>query len=101
MYFVSFNLILCVVALKAHLFVKQDCSLCFSLQVQDLVFNLHMILSDTVKMKEHQEDPEMLVDLMYRYRPRATGKLFYLLFFRFLAAFFIPVCVQTAVLPCC
>lgn len=44
---------------------------CFSynslLQVQDLVFNLHMILSDTVKMKEHQEDPEMLIDLMYRY----------------------------------
>lgn len=43
---------------------------CFSydslLQVQDLVFNLHMILSDTVKMKEHQEDPEMLIDLMYR-----------------------------------
>lgn len=39
--------------------------LCFS-QVQDLVFNLHMILSDTVKMKEHQEDPEMLIDLMYR-----------------------------------
>ncbi|XP_016095169.1 dedicator of cytokinesis protein 7-like [Sinocyclocheilus grahami] len=34
-------------------------------QVQDLVFNLHMILSDTVKMKEHQEDPEMLIDLMY------------------------------------
>lgn len=42
------------------------CFLCF--QVQDLVFNLHMILSDTVKMKEHQEDPEMLIDLMYRYR---------------------------------
>lgn len=37
------------------------------LQVQDLVFNLHMILTDTVKMKEHQEDPEMLIDLMYRY----------------------------------
>lgn len=36
------------------------------LQVSDLVFNLHMILSDTVKMKEFQEDPEMLVDLMYR-----------------------------------
>ncbi|MGH0129310.1 UNVERIFIED_CONTAM: hypothetical protein FKN15_001940 [Acipenser sinensis] len=32
--------------------------------VQDLVFNLHMILTDTVKMKEHQEDPEMLIDLM-------------------------------------
>ncbi|MGH0129684.1 UNVERIFIED_CONTAM: hypothetical protein FKN15_050581 [Acipenser sinensis] len=40
----------------------------FSDQVQDLVFNLHMILSDTVKMKEHQEDPEMLIDLMYRSR---------------------------------
>jgi len=25
-----------------------------------------MILSDTVKMKEHKEDPEMLIDLMYR-----------------------------------
>jgi hypothetical protein len=36
------------------------------LQVRDLVFNLHMILSDTVKMKEFQEDPEMLLDLMYR-----------------------------------
>ncbi|XP_021100779.1 dedicator of cytokinesis protein 6 isoform X3 [Heterocephalus glaber] len=38
----------------------------FSEQVQDLMFNLHMILTDTVKMKEHQEDPEMLIDLMYR-----------------------------------
>ncbi|XP_053318481.1 dedicator of cytokinesis protein 6 isoform X2 [Spea bombifrons] len=38
----------------------------FPEQVQDLVFNLHMILTDTVKMKEHQEDPEMLMDLMYR-----------------------------------
>lgn len=37
------------------------------LQVQDLMFNLHMILTDTVKMKEHQEDPEMLMDLMYRW----------------------------------
>lgn len=42
-------------------------SIWFLLKVQDLVFNLHMILSDTVKMKEHQEDPEMLIDLMYRY----------------------------------
>lgn len=39
-------------------------------QVQDLMFNLHMILTDTVKMKEHQEDPEMLIDLMYRCRER-------------------------------
>ncbi|XP_018097532.1 dedicator of cytokinesis protein 6 isoform X3 [Xenopus laevis] len=38
----------------------------FPEQVQDLVFNLHMILTDTVKMKEHQQDPEMLMDLMYR-----------------------------------
>ncbi|XP_063863721.1 dedicator of cytokinesis protein 7-like isoform X4 [Scylla paramamosain] len=42
----------------------QDTS--FPEQVRDLVFNLHMILSDTVKMKEYQEDPEMLLDLMYR-----------------------------------
>lgn len=35
-------------------------------EVRDLVFNLHMILSDTIKMKEFQEDPEMLIDLMYR-----------------------------------
>ncbi|XP_059061813.1 dedicator of cytokinesis protein 7 [Achroia grisella] len=38
----------------------------FPEQVKDLVFNLHMILSDTVKMKEFQEDPEMLMDLMHR-----------------------------------
>lgn len=38
----------------------------FPEQVQDLVFNLHMILSDTVKMKEYQDDPEMHMDLMYR-----------------------------------
>ncbi|XP_055593172.1 dedicator of cytokinesis protein 7 [Uranotaenia lowii] len=42
----------------------QDTS--FPEQVQDLLFNLHMILSDTVKMKEYQEDPEMLLDLMNR-----------------------------------
>ncbi|XP_050313244.1 dedicator of cytokinesis protein 7 isoform X2 [Anthonomus grandis grandis] len=38
----------------------------FPEQVRDLVFNLHMILSDTIKMKEFKEDPEMLLDLMYR-----------------------------------
>lgn len=37
------------------------------------MFNLHMILSDTVKMKEHQEDPEMLIDLMYRYEMHADS----------------------------
>lgn len=30
------------------------------------MFNLHMILSDTVKMKEYTNDFEMLIDLMYR-----------------------------------
>ncbi|KAK3861063.1 hypothetical protein Pcinc_032930 [Petrolisthes cinctipes] len=30
-----------------------------------VVFNLHMILSNTIKMKEYQEDPEMLLYLMY------------------------------------
>lgn len=38
----------------------------FPEQVKDLLFNLHMILSDTVKMKEFQEDYEMLLDLMNR-----------------------------------
>ncbi len=38
----------------------------FAEQVKDLVFNLHMILSDTVKMKEFQNDFEMMIDLMYR-----------------------------------
>ena len=42
------------------------CSLLVASKVRDLVFNLHMILSDTIKMKEFQEDPEMLLDLMYR-----------------------------------
>ena len=36
------------------------------LQVQDLVLNLSMILSDTVKMKEYEDDQEMKMDLMYR-----------------------------------
>uniref|UniRef100_A0A8C9MLF3 Dedicator of cytokinesis 8 n=1 Tax=Serinus canaria TaxID=9135 RepID=A0A8C9MLF3_SERCA len=36
------------------------------LQVEELLCNLNGILSDTVKMREFQEDPEMLMDLMYR-----------------------------------
>ncbi len=48
-----------------HLFHVFD-FVTLSVQVRDMVFNLHMILSDTVKMKEFQEDPEMLLDLMYR-----------------------------------
>ncbi|XP_053555956.1 dedicator of cytokinesis protein 8 [Bombina bombina] len=35
-------------------------------QVDELLSNLNSILSDTVKMKAFQEDPEMLMDLMYR-----------------------------------
>uniref|UniRef100_A0A670KBS1 Dedicator of cytokinesis 8 n=1 Tax=Podarcis muralis TaxID=64176 RepID=A0A670KBS1_PODMU len=35
-------------------------------QVEELLYNLNSILSDTVKMREFQEDPEMLMDLMYR-----------------------------------
>jgi hypothetical protein len=38
----------------------------FTDQVQDLVLNLSMILSDTVKMKEYEDDQEMKMDLMYR-----------------------------------
>lgn len=36
-------------------------------KVEDLLRNLNSILSDTVKMREFQEDPEMLMDLMYRW----------------------------------
>ncbi|XP_072928200.1 dedicator of cytokinesis protein 8 isoform X1 [Hemitrygon akajei] len=38
----------------------------FPLQVEELLSNLNSILSDTVKMREFQKDPEMLMDLMYR-----------------------------------
>ena len=38
----------------------------FPEQVRELVFNLHMILTDTVKMKEYEEDREMYIDLQYR-----------------------------------
>ncbi|XP_077200985.1 dedicator of cytokinesis protein 8 isoform X3 [Paroedura picta] len=38
----------------------------FPAQVEELLSNLNSILSDTVKMREFQEDPEMLMDLMYR-----------------------------------
>ena len=38
----------------------------FASQTKDLVFNLHMILSDTVKMKNVSNDFEMLIDLMFR-----------------------------------
>uniref|UniRef100_A0A7N6C1N5 Dedicator of cytokinesis 8 n=1 Tax=Anabas testudineus TaxID=64144 RepID=A0A7N6C1N5_ANATE len=35
-------------------------------EMQNTQLNLNSILSDTVKMREFQEDPEMLMDLMYR-----------------------------------
>ncbi len=38
----------------------------FPAQVKDLVLNLNTILSDTVKMREFNDDPEMLIDLMHR-----------------------------------
>ncbi|KAM6169649.1 dedicator of cytokinesis protein 8 isoform 2-T2 [Rhynchocyon petersi] len=38
----------------------------FPTQVEELLRNLNSILYDTVKMREFQEDPEMLMDLMYR-----------------------------------
>jgi hypothetical protein len=41
-----------------------DCT--FSTQIRDLLFNLNIILCDTVKMKEHLNDNEMLIDLMHR-----------------------------------
>lgn len=46
---------------------SEKCMLVFVLlQVEELLCNLNSILSDTVKMREFQEDPEMLMDLMYR-----------------------------------
>lgn len=42
------------------------CLGCLYFQVDELLRNLNSILSDTVKMREFQEDPEMLMDLMYR-----------------------------------
>ncbi|KAI6186152.1 putative Dock-9 [Aphelenchoides besseyi] len=38
----------------------------FGVQVRDLIFNLHMILTDTVKMRTIPDDFEMLIDLMHR-----------------------------------
>lgn len=38
----------------------------FRNELQEMIFQLHMIVSDTIRMKEFQEDPEMLLDLMYR-----------------------------------
>lgn len=43
-------------------------------QVDELLRNLNSILSDTVKMKEFQKDPEMLMDLMYRYTFYSAAK---------------------------
>jgi hypothetical protein len=45
----------------------------FNEQVKDLVFNLHMILTDTVKMKELRNDHQTLMDLMYRIAKGATS----------------------------
>ncbi|XP_053322371.1 dedicator of cytokinesis protein 8 isoform X2 [Spea bombifrons] len=44
---------------------EMQCTL-FPAQVDELLSNLNSILSDTVKMRAFQEDPEMLMDLMYR-----------------------------------
>lgn len=46
-------------------------SVCLCFQVDELLRNLNSILSDTVKMREFQEDPEMLMDLMYRWEPQS------------------------------
>ncbi len=38
----------------------------FPAQVRELVLSLNTILSDTWRMREHVDDPHMLVDLMHR-----------------------------------
>jgi hypothetical protein len=54
-----------------------------------------MILSDTVKMKEFQEDPEMLLDLMFRiakgYQNSPDLRLTWYLFF-FIGLYLCVVC---------
>lgn len=67
----TFNEVCLRRALKTILvYAEEEChdlqETSFPDQVKDLLFNLHMILSDTVKMKEFQEDYEMLLDLMNR-----------------------------------
>lgn len=52
------------------------CLMCFYCQVDELLRNLNSILSDTVKMREFQEDPEMLMDLMYRWGTKMIGSSF-------------------------
>uniref|UniRef100_A0AC35U236 DOCKER domain-containing protein n=1 Tax=Rhabditophanes sp. KR3021 TaxID=114890 RepID=A0AC35U236_9BILA len=58
-------------------YLENDCStslesptalslISYTQQVKDLIFNLHMILSDTTKLKHHCDDFEFLLDLMYR-----------------------------------
>lgn len=42
-------------------------------KVEDLLKNLNSILLDTVKMREFQEDPEMLMDLMYRWESESSA----------------------------
>lgn len=53
--------VLLLIVLRTHTFL-----FCVFSQVDELLRNLNSILSDTVKMREFQEDPEMLMDLMYR-----------------------------------
>lgn len=50
-----------------HFMLFTACTFFFFGQVEELLCNLNSILYDTVKMREFQEDPEMLMDLMYRY----------------------------------
>lgn len=64
------------------------------------MFNLHMILSDTVKMKEHQEDPEMLIDLMYRYRIHSHSSKHLLIAYKCVSAHHLVVCVLSCVRLC-
>ncbi|XP_030894331.1 dedicator of cytokinesis protein 8, partial [Leptonychotes weddellii] len=55
----------CFATLRA--LIAKDCLEVYTfLQVEELLCNLNSILYDTVKMREFQEDPEMLMDLMYR-----------------------------------
>lgn len=60
-----------------------------------------MILSDTVKMKEHQEDPEMLIDLMYRYIIHAHSSKHLSLAFKCISTLIIIILLYVRVVYVC
>ncbi|KAL7670821.1 hypothetical protein ACOME3_005740 [Neoechinorhynchus agilis] len=45
---------------------EENISRSFSAQIKDLVRNLNVIIADTIKMRDHIGEPELIADLMHR-----------------------------------